>query len=298
MSSADITRLPISHVAEELALRVFRPGLLDQATARICSRIPSSHLPVALVHQHTVSLLFYLTGFALVERYGRSKFTLAVVAVFRDRMQQNHSHLWHDGIDAATVVFASALKRHDAAYTEIALAEAFAAITGQQENGSLRIELIHVIERFRLAIGHVLDEIIRKPDVRMAAPPPFFSLHEVQKVKDELRATGPHWYRHLWNEIREPASQMMLARFPEGAALWGRVRTLQMAGMVSIVLAAVAIAFGFWPIALLVGGVWHFGVAPARAEVIYEISARLFLMNRRLREGERGLLAEMSKRRE
>lgn len=294
MSSADITRLPISHVAEELALRVFHPGLLDQAAARIGSRIPSSRLPTALVHQHTVSLLFYLTGLALAERHGRTKFTLSVIAVFRDRMQQHHGHLWHDGIDSATVVFASALKRFDAPHADIALADAFATITGQQDNESLRIELIHVIERFRSAIVRILEEILRKPDVRKAAftVPPFFAPHEVQKIKEELRATGPHWYRHLWNEIREPASQMMLTRFPDGPALWDQVRRLQAVGLASIVLAACAVVFGFWPVALLIGGIWYFGVAPARAEVIYEISARLFLMNRRMREGERGLLRE------
>lgn len=292
MSSKQSLTPSVQEIAEELALLAFRARLLDTAVGSLAPLADRTINPPESLRHRVSTLLFYLCGFTIVRTYGQTRHSMDIYREFRERSMQRYPALLHNDVDDAAKRYADALRRRDPEYATAALAEAFVDLAKESENVKLKLALFPLIEIFQQEINRLLDEIMHKPIVQNPIPREV-SLVEVEQVKRELLAAGPDWYGHLFAQLQHPASQMMLTLLPGGRQMWGRVQFLGTLGVICLITAAVLPFIGLWPVSLMCVAIWYFGLTTARREAVYDIAARLFTLNKELRNLNRPLLGKM-----
>jgi hypothetical protein len=273
---------------------MFRPSLIDEFLTAISPFLRTSPERSSTVRLRLTYLVYYVTGLEMVGLSGQSKFTLEVLDHMRGRLGAGHLLNPHDSLDAAIHRFAQGVQARGMHHRTVACAEAFAAISGEKDNTGLKLALIRVVERIVAEVSQAVEEIAVKPDVRelrSAVPPPVLT-KDVEELKEEFRTSGREWYRHLENELRHPASQMMLATLPNGTSLWNHARLMGGLGIASLVCSLMLVLAGLWIWALCAVAAWYFVFARAQTEAVYEVAARLLVSNRYMRRSDRVPLIE------
>ena len=275
--------------AEELSFRLFRPSLLDELSDALTPLFRTPPVQATTLRIRLAHLTFYIAGMELVRCLGQTKFTLEAFDRVRHRLSGAARSDAAEALDGSLRRFAQGVRARGNRHRTVALAEAFAVISGEADNTPLKLALMKIVDRMGQEVRQTIEEIAEKPnpfkDRPLAAPS--FRAKDVEDLKQEFRTSGREWFRRLQAELRHPASQMMISNLPDGPTLWNHARLMGGFAAGSLFCSALLLLTGQWLWSLAAIGIWYFVFDRAQTDAVYEVAARLLILNKQLRRPDR-----------